>query len=200
MIESWSIGPDGDDVLTVVTASRPDGLAGHGTFDPDRVRMEVVDRRPGTAERDITVKRFPTWGDASHLIDVLDVRPDGDLRYVGLARSDGRRPVVEGSQMLAQSIVAAGRHATDRRPVSAGMLFLRPADAGRPLRFELEEVSAGRTFTGLIVPGAPGRPMLRRRHHPPRHDRVRGHTSRGVAARRAGPLRVPPVRYGGDRA
>ena len=106
---------------------------------------------PGRAERDITVKRFPTWGDASDLISVLDVRPDGDLRYVGLARSDGRRPVVEGSQMLAQSIVAAGRHATDRRPVSAGMLFLRPADAARPLRFELEEVSAGRTFTGLVA-------------------------------------------------
>ncbi len=149
VIESWSIGPDGDDVLTVVAASRPDGLAGHGTFDPDRVRMDVVDRRPGTADRDITVKRFPPWGDASHLIDVLDVRPDGDLRYMGLARSDGRRPVVEGSQMLAQSIVAAGRHATDRRPVGAGMMFLRPADAGGPLRFELEEVSAGRTFTGL---------------------------------------------------
>ncbi len=145
-VESWRIGPDGEDVLTVVHDP-----AGHGTFDPDRVRVEVFDGLPGTAERDITVKRFPTWGDASDLISVLDVRPDGDLRYVGLARSDGRRPVVEGSQMLAQSIVAAGRHAAERRPVSAGMLFLRPADAARPLRFELEETSAGRTFTGLVA-------------------------------------------------
>jgi acyl-CoA thioesterase len=85
------------------------------------------------------------------LIDLLDVRPDGDLRFVSTARSDGRRPVVEGSQMLAQAIVASGRHAIDRRPVSAGMLFLRAADAGRPLVFELEELSAGRTFTGLTA-------------------------------------------------
>jgi acyl-CoA thioesterase-2 len=113
----------------------------------------VVDAPSGASERDrtVTVKRFPTWGDASHLVEILDVRPDGDLRFVGSARSDGRRPVVEGSQMLAQAIVAAGRHASDRRPVSAGMLFLRPADAGLPLRFELEELSSGRTFTGLAV-------------------------------------------------
>jgi acyl-CoA thioesterase len=53
--------------------------------------------------------------------------------------------------MLAQAIVAAGRHAKDRRPVSAGMLFLRAADAARPLELELEELSAGRTFTGLAA-------------------------------------------------
>jgi acyl-CoA thioesterase len=92
---------------------------------------------------------------------MLDVRQDGDLRFVSTARSDGRRPVVEGSQMLAQAIVAAGRHATDRHPVSAGMLFLRAAAAGRPLEFELEELSAGRTFTEVIThevapPDVPG--------------------------------------------
>jgi acyl-CoA thioesterase len=59
--------------------------------------------------------------------------------------------VVEGSQMLGQAIVAAGRHAPGRRVVSASMLFLRAADAARPLRFELAELSAGRTFTGLTV-------------------------------------------------
>jgi acyl-CoA thioesterase II len=140
---------DGSDTLTVVTEPGQSlvALAGYGTFDADRIRVEVVDG----SGRDRSVKRFPTWGDASHLIDMLDVRPDGDLRFVSTARSDGRRPVVEGSQMLAQAIVAAGRHATDRRPVSAGMLFLRAADAGRPLVFELEELSAGRTFSGLTA-------------------------------------------------
>jgi acyl-CoA thioesterase II len=139
----------GGDVLTVVTEPRPDlaALGEHGAFDADRMRVEVVDG----SGRELTVKRFPTWGDSSHLIDLLDVRPDGDLRFVSVARSDGRRPVVEGSQMLAQAIVAAGRHATDRRPVSAGMLFLRAADAGHPLVVELEELSAGRTFSGLTA-------------------------------------------------
>ncbi len=148
--EGWSHASDeGGDALTIVTEPGQGlvALAGYGTFDTDRIRVEVVD---GSGP-DRSVKRFPTWGDASHLMDVLDVRPDGDLHFVSRARSDGRRPVVEGSQMLAQAIVAAGRHATDRRPVSAGMLFLRAADAGRPLVFELEELSAGRTFTGLTA-------------------------------------------------
>ncbi len=152
-MEGWTTEPGGCEVLLLVTEPRHDlvPLDGHGTFDVERVRVEVVDGGSGTSDRDRTIKRFPTWGDASHLVEMLDVRPDGDLRFESIARSDGRRPVVEGSQMLAQSIVAARRCATDRRPVSAGMLFLRPADAGRPLRFELDELSVGRTFTGLTT-------------------------------------------------
>ena len=53
--------------------------------------------------------------------------------------------------MLGQAIVAAGRLAPERRVVSATMLFLRGADAGRPLRFELSELSVGRSFTALAV-------------------------------------------------
>jgi acyl-CoA thioesterase len=59
--------------------------------------------------------------------------------------------VVEGSQMLGQSIVAAIRHAAGRRVVSASMIFLRSADACQPLEFVLTELSAGRTFTGLAI-------------------------------------------------
>ncbi len=61
------------------------------------------------------------------------------------------RPVVEGSQLLGQAIVAAGRHAPGRRAVSASMVFLRAADAERPVTLELDELSAGRTFTTLGV-------------------------------------------------
>jgi acyl-CoA thioesterase len=53
--------------------------------------------------------------------------------------------------MLGQSIVAAGRIAPGRRPVSTSMMFLRPGDAAQPLRFELDELSSGRTFSGLDV-------------------------------------------------
>jgi acyl-CoA thioesterase II len=115
------------------------------------VRIEITDGRDGDAARDVTSKRFPVWGDAAHLIDVLDVRPDGPLNFVGSARSDGRRPVVEGSQMLGQAIVAASRHTAGRRVVSASMIFLRSADARERLRFELAELSTGRTFSGLAV-------------------------------------------------
>ena len=82
--------------------------------------------------------------------------PTGEGRYVSVARSDWRRSVVEGSQMLAQAIVAAGRHAPGRRTVSAHMVFLRPADAGRPLDLGVDELSAGRTFTTLAVHVAQG--------------------------------------------
>jgi acyl-CoA thioesterase len=53
--------------------------------------------------------------------------------------------------MLGQAIVAAGRHAPDRRVVNASMVFLRPADSGRPLRFELSELTAGRAFSTVAV-------------------------------------------------
>jgi acyl-CoA thioesterase II len=128
-------------------------LAGYIAFDQDRVRVEVTDEIAGDAPGDVTRKRFPTWGDATHLVDVMDVRPtdDSNRSFVTVARSDERRPVVEGSQMLGQAIVAAGRYAPGRRVVSANMIFLRAADARRPLRVELAELSSGRTFSGLGV-------------------------------------------------
>ncbi len=138
-------------VLTMVgePADEDEALRDHGTFHPDRVRVEVIDAMAGGDDRDTTVKQFPTWGDASHLIDMLNLRQTGDLSWESVTRTDGRRPVVEGSQMLGQAIVAAMRHAPGRRVVSAHMLFLRGADAGRPLDFELAELSGGRTFTGV---------------------------------------------------
>lgn len=145
----WSLG--GEDVLTVVVESSDTQgpLRGFGTFDPARVQVEVLDGPLEAAEDAVTITRFPTWGDAVHLVDMLDVRQDGDLRFVSVAHTDGRRPVVEASQMLGQTIVAAGRHAPGRRAVSASMIFIRPADAFHPLAFELAELSAGRTFSGL---------------------------------------------------
>jgi acyl-CoA thioesterase II len=138
------------DVLSEPAATFPE-LGDHGTFDPERVRVEVIDGPPGVAPAPAMLKRFPVWGDAQDLVDVMNVQPDGELRFVGVARTDGRRPIVEGSQMLGQAVVAAGRYAPARRVVSAGMLFLRAADAGRPLDFELAVLSEGRTFSGLAV-------------------------------------------------
>ena len=126
-------------------------LTGHVAFDWEKVDLTLVDARPGDDERDVTTKRFPTWGDAWDLVDVMDVRPDGAARYVSAARSDWRRPVVEGSQMLGQAIVAAGRELPDRRVVSAWMAFTRAADAAVPYALELDPISGGRTFSALGV-------------------------------------------------
>ncbi len=164
-VRLWSIdGPDGGAALPDKeawisrTTTRSDGeevlrtfvdppaalapVTGYGAFDQERVRVEVIDRGPGDDERDVTLKRFPTWGDASHLIDILDVRHEGEA-FVSVTHDNGRRPVVEGSQMLGQTIVAAGRHApgppgrlgrhgvhaAGRRP-SAASIHARGAERG----------------------------------------------------------------------
>jgi acyl-CoA thioesterase len=150
--------PEGDVAGDALAGLHPDlwragsgDLAEHIAFDAERVDLALVDARPGDDERDVTVKRFPTWGDAADLIDLLDVRPDGGARYLSRARGDRRRPVVEGSQVLGQAIVAAGRHTPDRRVVSASMVFTRTAHAGAPYAIELEVISGGRTFSALGV-------------------------------------------------
>jgi acyl-CoA thioesterase len=114
--------------------------------DHDDVVIEVVDTVEGDDARDVTIKRFPIWGDAADLVALLDVRPDDEGRSVTVVRSDHRRGVVEGSQMLGQAIVAASRRAPGRRVVSASMVFMRVADPSVPLSIDLDELAAGRTF------------------------------------------------------
>ena len=164
---------------------------GHVAFDDDALRVEMV-------EGDV-VTRFPTWGDATHLVDLLAVRPAGEPgRYRAAARGHWYRNVVEASQMLGQAIVAAGRHAPDRRPVMAAMAFTRPADARQPVDITLDELSAGRTFTtlaGRVTQGdrlcAAGTLLLDRTAA----DVIRHHVAAPDQAA-AGPLDATPVDMG----
>jgi len=138
-------------------ATLPDGillapvLDGFVAFDTKHPRVEVmlVDRLPGEPDRDHTLVRFPTWGDAADLIDILNVRPHAEGGYQSAVRYSPLRDVVEGSQLLAQAIVAAGRHAPGRRVVSASMVFMRAANTSAPLRIDLNELSNGKSFTTL---------------------------------------------------
>ena len=100
---------------------------------------------------DLTGDKVPVWGDASDLIEILDVRRSPDGSYAGVARASRDRSVVEGSQMLGQAIVAAGRHSPGRRAVSGHMVFVRAADDARALTFALTDLSAGRTFSSVRV-------------------------------------------------
>jgi len=142
--------PRADVVDAALGRSGTGDLSQHVTFDHEQVRLEVIDAAPGDAARDVTVKRFPVWGDATDLIEIIDVRPQGDGRFESVVPCyDWRRPVVEGSQILGQSVVAASRYAAGRRVVSASMVFPRAADARKPYRIDLDEVTSGRTFTAL---------------------------------------------------
>ncbi|HXX89360.1 MAG TPA: acyl-CoA thioesterase domain-containing protein [Acidimicrobiales bacterium] len=124
-------------------------LGAFSAFDPAEVTVELLDPSPDGDPRGDTTKRFPVWGDARDLFDILDVRAEGSGRYRGVTRADRRRSVVEGSQMLGQAVVAAGRQSPGRRCVSAHMAFLRAADPAEGLVFDLEELSAGRSFVAL---------------------------------------------------
>jgi acyl-CoA thioesterase-2 len=136
----------------VLLSTAPKGYVAFDQTNP-KVRVMLVDGFASEHERDHTLKRFPPWGDAADLIDVLDVRPDADRSYVSVPRdhaANSHRGVVEGSQMLAQAIVAAGRYAAPgRRVVSATMVFMRAANTAEPLRIQLDELSGGRNFTTL---------------------------------------------------
>jgi hypothetical protein len=126
-------------------------LTGYVAFDHDVVDVEVIDGRDGDDERDVTTKRFPTWGDAADLIGLLDVQPIGERTYRSPGHADWRRPVVEGSQLLGEAIVAAGRQVPGRRVVSSWMCFTRPADARADHEVVLDEVASGRTFSTFGV-------------------------------------------------
>ncbi len=89
----------------------------------------------------------PTSLTAKDLWGLLDVQPDGPGRYIGHTHPDVQRPVIEGSQLLAQTLVAAARHVPGRRAVSASMVFARVASTTEPVLIDLDEVASGRTFT-----------------------------------------------------
>ncbi|HVW80594.1 MAG TPA: acyl-CoA thioesterase domain-containing protein [Mycobacteriales bacterium] len=91
------------------------------------------------------------WGDADLMLDVMAVRRVAARQFTGRDVPDERRPVVEGSQMLGQAIVAAGEVAPGRRVVSSYMNFMRVADSRLPMTFDVDEAFGGRSFSSLVV-------------------------------------------------
>ena len=79
-----------------------------GVRSPRRVdrAQPVPERREHPARRSAAV---PTEMSTADLLRLLSVEPDGERRYISAAVADSPRPVVEGSHLLAQTIVAAGQ-------------------------------------------------------------------------------------------
>jgi acyl-CoA thioesterase II len=86
------------------------------------------------------------------MIAIFDVEPvDPALMcFVGDSDGGGRR-VVDGSQILAQSLVAAGKALPGRTVRSAHALFVSVADPAKPLEFTVTPVRAGRSFASATV-------------------------------------------------
>ena len=155
------------------------------------MRVEIIDGRPEDLDRDITVKRFPTWGDAADLIELLDVRHDGGLSFVGSARATAGDPsskAVRCSDRPSSPPAVTRPAGVSSRPTCS--FCGRPTPPVRSVS-NSRELSAGRTFSTLTVQVlqdgrccAAGTLLLdvtSRRCHP----------SRRRPTTRAGPLRMP---------
>ncbi|MGI8334199.1 acyl-CoA thioesterase [Actinomadura scrupuli] len=86
------------------------------------------------------------------MIGLFDVEPLDPARTRFAGDSDGGgRQVVDGSQILAQSLVAAGKALPGRTVRSAHALFVAVADPAKPLEFTVTPVRAGRSFASATV-------------------------------------------------
>ena len=86
----------------------------------------------------------------AEMLDIFDVQPVGELSYQGDSDA-GTRDVIDGSQLLAQSIVAAAKQCPDRSVRSAHAVFTRTAAAHTPITFDVDVVHGGRTFVTTQV-------------------------------------------------
>jgi acyl-CoA thioesterase II len=87
------------------------------------------------------------------LLDLFDVQPDGTDRFVGqtgIAGADERQ-VVEGSQVLAQAIVAVAKRFGEKSVRSAYAVFARAVVVGPPVELTIDVVAEGRTTATAVV-------------------------------------------------
>jgi acyl-CoA thioesterase II len=86
------------------------------------------------------------------VFDVDKVRPG---RYRGDSDS-GERDVIDASQLVAQTVVAATDHVPGKVVRKVSGVFCRPVRAGELSDFQVDDVHAGRIFTTLRVTASQG--------------------------------------------
>jgi len=87
------------------------------------------------------------------LLELFDVQADVPDRFTGetgIAGQDGRQ-VVEGTQVLAQAIVAVAKRFPDKSVRSAHAVFSRAIVVGPPIELVLDVVAEGRSTATAIV-------------------------------------------------
>jgi acyl-CoA thioesterase-2 len=137
------------------------GIAGYGAFYTELV--EVTAAVP-FADGDEAVTRFPIWGTARELAELMDVVPTGDRTYtaptfpnppvgtfVDMAWHGERRNVVEGGQLLGAAIVAAAKARPDQRVTSAHIALLKAASFDEPLDVSVDPRRLGSMLSTFDV-------------------------------------------------
>ncbi|OPE56019.1 acyl-CoA thioesterase domain-containing protein, partial [Mycolicibacterium diernhoferi] len=87
------------------------------------------------------------------LLELFESQPDGENRFIaqtGLAGADDRQ-VVEGTQVLAQAIVAVAKRFPDKSVRSAHAVFARVVLVGPPVELDIDVVSEGRSTATAVV-------------------------------------------------
>ncbi|WP_125612538.1 acyl-CoA thioesterase [Specibacter cremeus] len=85
-------------------------------------------------------------------LSAADGAKTGEDIFVGLGQEGSSRARLFGGQVLAQSVIAAGRTVDPERPIhSMHGYFLRPGDAGAPITFGVERLRDGRSFSARRV-------------------------------------------------
>jgi len=94
-----------------------------------------------------------TYWTVGRLLDLFDVEPDGPDRYIGQTGVAGEdeRQVAEGTQVLAQAVVAAAKRFTGKSIRSIQAVFARAVVVGPPVILDVDVVAEGRTTATAVV-------------------------------------------------
>lgn len=84
------------------------------------------------------------------LLEVFDVQPAGEHRYVGDSDA-GDRDVIDASQLLAQAAVAATKSVPGKSVRRMSGTFCRPVKAALPIDFAVDVLQDGRTFATAVI-------------------------------------------------
>lgn len=102
----------------------------------------------------MTAEPQPTPWTVGLLLGLFDVEPDGQDRFIGqsgLAGGTDERQVVEGTQVLAQAIVAAAKRFPDKSVRSVHSVFTRAVLVGPPIVLDVDVVAEGRSTATAII-------------------------------------------------
>ena len=83
---------------------------------------------------------------ASDLVALFDLETETPERFIGRSPANGWKRVF-GGQVVAQALVAAERTVEGRPPHSLHAYFLLGGDPLEPIRYEVERIRDGRSFT-----------------------------------------------------